>query len=56
LGVASFVGVLNAEDKLAAAVTRVEPVEKGRTSPAYMQVTGRRGSKSDADFRIHRNL
>ena len=42
------VGVLDAEDELAAGVAGVEPVEEGRAGAADVQVAGGAGGKTDA--------
>ena len=47
------VGVLDAQQELAAGVARVEPVEQRRARPADMQVAGGRGSKAGDDGFAH---
>ncbi len=51
LVIAFAVGVLDAQQELAASTPGVEPIEEGRARAADMQVTGRRRRKSN-DGRI----
>ena len=50
VGVALLVGVLDAEDELAARVTGVEPVEQGRAGASDMEEAGGAGGEADADL------
>src|SRR5262249_27763736 len=53
LGVALLVGVLQAEDELAALVAGEEPVEQGGARAAHVEVPRRRRRKTDADGVFH---
>ena len=52
-GVAGLVGVLDAQDELAAVVPREEPVEQGGARPADVQKAGGRRGETDADGCAH---
>ena len=49
LGGALAVGILDAQQELAAGVAGVEPIEQRRARPADMQVAGGRGRKARDD-------
>ncbi len=56
LGRALAVGVLDAQQHLAAAAAGVEPVEQRRPRPADMQEAGRRGRKAGDDVHAPRRV
>ena len=47
LDIAPGVGVVDAQNETAAVVAREQPVEQRRTSPAYVEVAGGGGGKTD---------
>src|SRR5205807_2983818 len=53
LGISGAVGVFDSQNKSAAGVLRVQPVEKGRPRTADMQVSRRRWSETNTDGRSH---
>ena len=55
LGRALAVGILDAEQHLAARVLRIEPVEQGRARPADMEEAGGRGGETRDDGGGHGN-
>src|SRR5262249_26140087 len=52
-GVSLGIGVFNSQDEFPAVVPREEPVEKGGSRPANVQIASRRGRKTDADIGEH---
>jgi len=56
LDVACSVGVFDAQNEFAAVMPCEKPVEKRRARPTDVQITGGRGGKTNADFRIHSKI
>src|SRR5579871_2548022 len=53
LGRALAIGILDPQEHLAAAATRIEPIEQRRAAAADMQESGGRGGKSGDDGLSH---
>ncbi len=53
LGVALHIGVFDAQHEFSAVMPREQPVEKRGARSADVQITGRRGGETNADFRAH---
>src|SRR5205814_2036691 len=52
-GIARSISVLDAQNEFAVVVSREEPIEKGRTCAADVEIASGRGGKTDADFGSH---
>src|SRR5438046_2105829 len=51
--IARSIGVLDAQNEFAVVMSREEPIEKGRTRAADVEIAGGRGDEADTDFGIH---
>src|SRR5205823_3569372 len=51
--IARSIGVLDAQNEFAAVMSREEPIEKGCTCAADVEIASGRGGETDADFGIH---
>src|SRR5207244_4115269 len=52
-GIARSIGVLDAQNEFAVVMSREEPIEKGRTGAADVEIASGRGGKTDADSGSH---
>jgi hypothetical protein len=50
LGIARFVGILDAQNQFAAVMSGKEPIKQRRPRAADVEITGRRRRETDADF------
>jgi hypothetical protein len=51
--IARSIGVLDAQNEFALVMSREEPIEKGRTCAADVEIASGRGGKADADSGSH---